>query len=159
MNEHEHQVALFNWARYNEVTYPELTLLYANPLGGKRPKRTAARMKAEGAKAGVPDITLPVARGDYHGLYIEMKAGKNKPTQKQWGWIDQLRRQNYAVHICYSWERARDVLVAYLEGDPLMQYGHPESALISVPYHDTLHFNWCSMCDEENMDVVERRET
>ena len=118
MTEHESQVALFNWAKFNEATYPELELLYANPLGGKRPKRTAARMKAEGAKAGIPDITLPVARAHYHGLYIEMKAGKNKPTVAQNWWLNRLVWEGYFVQVCYSWETARDVLVAYLENDP-----------------------------------------
>lgn len=114
MNEHQHQVALFDWARMNEGTYPELALLYANPLGGKRPKRTAARMKAEGAKAGVPDLTLPVARGGYHGLYIEMKAGRNKLTESQYWWLKRLRMEGYYTVVCYSWEEARDVLVDYL---------------------------------------------
>ena len=115
MNEHQHQVALFDWARMNERPYPELTLLYANPLGGKRPKRTAARMKAEGAKAGIPDITLPVARAGYHGLYIEMKVGRNKPTESQRWWLDALAMEGYRTTVCYSWEEARDVLIAYLQ--------------------------------------------
>jgi uncharacterized phage protein (TIGR01671 family) len=32
---------------------------------------------------GLDEICLPVARGDWHGLYIEMKAGKNKLTEAQ----------------------------------------------------------------------------
>lgn len=119
MNEHQHQVALFDWARMNEGTYPELALLYANPLGGKRPKRTAARMKAEGAKAGIPDVTLPVARGGYHGLYIEMKIAPNTPTESQKWWLDALAIEGYRTTICYSWEEARDVLVDYLENELL----------------------------------------
>ena len=119
MNEHQHQVALFDWARMNEGPYPELMLLYANPLGGKRPKRTAARMKAEGAKAGIPDVTLPVARGGYHGLYIEMKIAPNTPTESQKWWLDALAIEGYRTTICYSWEEARDVLVDYLENELL----------------------------------------
>ena len=117
-SEHEHQVALFQWAKFNEGTYPELALLYANPMGGKRPGRTGARLKAEGVKAGVPDITLPVARGGYHGLYIEMKYGKNRVTQKQDWWLRHLCLQGYRTGVCYSWEEARDVLVAYLRHAP-----------------------------------------
>ena len=90
MSEHDEQVALFQWAKLNEDRYPELAMLYANPLGGKRPRRTAARMKAEGAKAGVPDITLPVARCGFHGMYIEMKFGKGRLTSAQDWWLDQL---------------------------------------------------------------------
>ena len=117
MSEHDEQVALFQWAALNEDKYPELALLYANPLGGKRPGRTAARLKAEGVKAGVPDLTLPVARCGFHGLYIEMKWGKNQPTESQLWWMEQLRAQNYACVVCYGFEHARQALVLYLGGD------------------------------------------
>lgn len=34
-------------------------------------------------KNGVSDVCLPLARGIYHGFYIEMKYGKNKLTDEQ----------------------------------------------------------------------------
>jgi len=117
VSEHDEQVALFQWAALNQDRYPELALLYANPMGGKRPGRTAARLKAEGAKAGVPDLTLPVARCGFHGLYIEMKHGNNRPTASQEWWLQQLRDQDYAAVVCYGFEHARQVLVTYLAGD------------------------------------------
>ena len=40
-------------------------------------------LKKEGVKAGVPDIVLPVLRCTYHGLYIELKVGRNKTSLKQ----------------------------------------------------------------------------
>lgn len=122
MTEHEHQVALFQWAALNEQRCPALALLYANPLGGKRPKRTAIRMKAEGAKAGIPDITLPVPTHypecTVPGLYIELKVGANRPTKRQQWWIRQLREQGYQVEVCYGWEHARDVICEYLGIEP-----------------------------------------
>lgn len=117
MTEHEHQAALFHWAKLHEGNIPELALLYANPLGGYRPKATGRRMKREGVKAGIPDITLPVARGGDHGLYIEMKAGKNKPTKAQEWWITQLTKQGYRVVVCWDWTIARDTILEYLKGD------------------------------------------
>jgi len=115
VSEHDEQVALFQWAKLNEDRYPELALMYANPLGGKRPRRTAARMKAEGARAGVPDITLPVARCGFHGMYIEMKFGKGRLTPAQDWWLDQLIEQNYNCVVCYGFEDARQQIVNYLE--------------------------------------------
>lgn len=44
----------------------------------KRDKATAVALKRQGVKAGVPDICLPVARNGYHGLHIELKAGKTQ---------------------------------------------------------------------------------
>ena len=82
-NEAGAQETLFNWAQYRYARYPELELLYHIPNGGKRDACTAVNLKRQGVKAGVPDLHLPVARGGYHGLYIELKVGSNKPTQLQ----------------------------------------------------------------------------
>lgn len=61
------------------------------------------------------DLCLPVARSGFHGLYIEMKHGKNKPTKEQIKWIEALIKQGYAVYVCYSWDSAKDVLEKYLK--------------------------------------------
>lgn len=48
---------------------------------------TGGRLRAEGLKSGVPDLCLPSAHGQYHGLYIEMKrtqGSKTTPEQKEW---------------------------------------------------------------------------
>lgn len=57
---------------------------------------------------------MPVARGCYHGLFIEMKAGKNKATQEQIQWVEALRRAgNYAI-VCRGADEAIEVLQCYL---------------------------------------------
>ncbi len=66
----------------------------------------------------MPDINLPVARGGYHGLYIELKAGKNKTTRKQEEWIAALRQQGYHVSVCYGWEEAKETIENYLDEKP-----------------------------------------
>lgn len=109
------QIHLFLWAAYSTASMPELDLMYHIPNGGKRNITTAKRLKAEGVKAGVPDICLPVARGYYHGLYIELKAGRNKTTENQNKWIESLREQGYYVQVCYGWEEASKVIVEYLK--------------------------------------------
>ena len=112
--ESNEQQALFQWAKFMEQKYPELRLLYHPPNGGKRDKREAARLKREGVKAGVPDLCLPVARGEFHGLYIELKAGKNKPTDAQKEWISDLILQGYYACVCVGWEQAAEVIGDYL---------------------------------------------
>lgn len=94
---------------------PELELLYHIPNGGKRDITTAKRLKAEGVKAGVPDICLPVARGKYHGLYVELKAGKNKTTENQDRWLTALHNNGYCTSVCYGWEDAAKVISNYLK--------------------------------------------
>ena len=57
--------------------------LIAIPNGGKRNPREAGRLKAQGVKAGVSDLLLPFSSQGAHGLWIEMKAGRNKLTPNQ----------------------------------------------------------------------------
>ena len=91
-DESGHQEALFSWAAYRTGLMPELQYMYHVPNGGKRDKATAAVLKRQGVKAGVPDIMLPAARAGYHGLYIELKAGENTTTKKQKEWLEYLRQ-------------------------------------------------------------------
>ena len=91
--------------------------MYHIPNEGVRTKANGARLKAEGMKAGVPDICLPCARGGYHGLYIELKAGKNKPTKKQKEWSADLNAEGYYACVCWGWEAAQKVIEMYLKGE------------------------------------------
>lgn len=109
------QELLFRWVGYMSGKYPELELLYHIPNGGSRNRIEAANLKRQGVKAGVPDLCLPVPRREWHGLYIEMKAGKNTTTEKQEEWISALRGQGYVAEVCYGWERAAEVITKYIE--------------------------------------------
>ena len=114
MTEHDMQCSLIDQCRLYETQHPELELLFAVPMGGKRSKVTAARLKAEGAKAGVPDLCLAVARQGHHGLWIEMKLPGARPSTPQRWWIRRLREQGYRVEVCRSAQAAWDVLMEYL---------------------------------------------
>lgn len=114
--EHNSQVALFHWAFLERRKYPELELMFAVPNGGQRNKIVAAKLKAEGVKAGVPDIMLPVARGKYHGMALEMKAAKGRISDEQKYWHERLAVQGYYVAVCYSFDAARIELENYLKG-------------------------------------------
>lgn len=111
------QTCLFRWAAYSLGAHPELKLLHAIPNGGKRSKSEAARMKAAGVKAGVPDMFLPVARGGSHGLYIELKRIKGgRVSAEQLAWMEELTREGYTCAACHGWEEARKTILDYLKG-------------------------------------------
>lgn len=113
-HEASEQVKLFNWLSFMRGKYPELDLMYHIPNGGSRNVKEAANLKRQGVRAGVPDLCLPVARGSFHGLYIELKYDKNKPTNFQQQWLKNLQQQGYAVKVCYGWEDASKVICKYL---------------------------------------------
>lgn len=111
------QEALFEWAACQMGRMPELEYLHHVPNGGRRDKATAMALKRQGVKAGVPDIVLPAARAGYHGLYIELKAGRNTTTASQERWLGYLRRQGYYTAVCYGWQAAAGLIEKYLLRD------------------------------------------
>ena len=120
--EHKEQVALFEWADLMVRTgsHPELALLYAIPNGGRRDIQTAQRLKREGVRPGVLDVCLPVPRGSYAALYIEMKRPEDlvRPagvvSKEQKWWLTHLADAGNLACVCYGWTEARDVIVGYL---------------------------------------------
>lgn len=114
-SEHGEQAALVCWAKSLKNQHPELDLLFAIPNGGDRDRITAGKLKAEGVKAGVFDLMLPVPRKGYHGLWIEMKrvnGGVVSKEQKSWG--RNMVAQGYQAFICYGWLEAKSAICSYL---------------------------------------------
>lgn len=112
--EAQHQSAVMQWAQLNLAKYPELALLYHVPNGGKRDPIEAKHLKEQGVKSGVPDLCLPVPRGKYHGLYIEMKTENGNTSYEQDWWIEKLTEQGYFVEVCHGWESAVRVIEWYM---------------------------------------------
>lgn len=96
--------------------YPELAMLFHIPNGGKRDARTAAILKRQGVKAGVPDLCLPVPRGGYHGLFIELKTKTGRLSDNQERWLKALTIEGYKAIVCYGHEEATEALANYIRG-------------------------------------------
>lgn len=111
-----HQYAVMLWSEQVDVRkrWPELRLLHHIPNGGSRGKVEAAQMKRIGVKSGVPDLHLPVPRGGYASLYIELKTQTGKTSGNQDEWIDALRGERNCACVCHGWEEAVKCLKDYL---------------------------------------------
>ena len=141
--EHREQVELFKWAAkvaylgfdLADVERPstgqldcrkpveELNLLFAIPNGGSRGDNAISRqirgnqLKAEGVRAGVPDIFLPVRNRTYNGLFIELKRtdkSKSRVSAEQLMWVSNLEAQGFRVEVCYGANVAKEVIKEYL---------------------------------------------
>lgn len=116
MSEHEHQVCVAAWAALSSKQRPELDYLVAIPNGGARHKAVAGKLKAEGVRPGYPDLALNVARGGFHGLFIELKSLTGRASPQQNEWLARLNAAgNYAV-VCKGWLSAKECLENYLDG-------------------------------------------
>lgn len=115
--EHAEQVAFIHWA--DAYFNNRDCFVFAIPNGGLRNKMVAIKMKAEGVRAGVPDLFLPLPKGKYHGLFIEMKrlkgGGLTDPQKEK---IPLLESCGFKVAVCRGWEAAREAVLEYDKDTP-----------------------------------------
>lgn len=115
--EEQEQEWLMDWVELNTPAHPELALFYHIPNEGKRSYRTGRKLVAQGLKKGVPDNCLPVPRGRYAALYIELKRKRGgKTSEDQDDWIDALNRAGNRAVVCKGWEEAAAEIMAYIKG-------------------------------------------
>lgn len=114
--ESEEQQTFIQWVRMNKCRRRELSLMFSVPNGAPVTEFQRARLVSEGLSVGVPDMLLPVARGRYHGLAIEMKrmnGGVLRPEQARW--LDSLRREGWYAVVCAGAGNAINTTTAYLD--------------------------------------------
>lgn len=105
--EREFQAAVIQAAQWEALTTPQYNLLFHIPNENSH--------KTPGVKSGVPDLFLAVPVGKYGGLFIELKIGDNKPSQKQLDTISALRAAGYVCHIIWdSVDEVISCIAAYL---------------------------------------------
>ena len=103
------QEAVITICKFMENRYPELKLLHHCPNGGKRDRVSAAVLKRQGVKAGVPDLHLPVPKGQYASLYIEMKYGDGRLQKEQKEFLKQAADYgNFVACLLYTSPSPRD---------------------------------------------------
>lgn len=115
-NETQEQIWLMQWSQQPSIRqqYPKLKKLFHIP-NERSDKRQAAILKKMGVKRGVPDLCLPVPRGQFHGLFIEMKRSDGgKVSDDQLWWNEELTSDGYAAVFCNGWESGKEALLWYL---------------------------------------------
>jgi len=104
------------------LQYPSRALiLFAVPNGGGRSPIEAAIMKAEGVVAGVADLILLEARGNYGSLCIEMKtrSSKSRQSPNQKIWQEATQKAGNAYVVIRTFEDFQTVIRQYLALKPL----------------------------------------
>lgn len=119
------QCALFCWCSLPETraSYPDAVKLYSTHQNFTDAVK-GARAKQVGIRAGVADIFLPVAKGRFHGLYIELKIDPTNPlnfakkkkgtvSQAQKDFGEQVTADGYLWKVCEGWLNARVIIASY----------------------------------------------
>ena len=113
--EYQESLSLVQIAQWQRSKYPEASLLVHIPNEGKRTPRAGQALKNMGMARGFPDYILPVARGGYHSLAIELKAKGGRVSPEQKAWLDTLREQGWAAHVAFGAGQAWNVVKGYLD--------------------------------------------
>jgi len=116
--EHLEQCRVVEWVRQRVDTgaFAELDLLFAVPNGGKRDIRTAKKLKDEGVRRGVPDLMLPVSRGGYGGLFLEMKVKGGKVSKEQKDFMERVKEQGFFCAVVWDGLEAIELIDSYISG-------------------------------------------
>ncbi|MCM1364689.1 MAG: VRR-NUC domain-containing protein [Faecalibacterium sp.] len=114
--EEEEQKALFRWLAYAAGSVHNGLKWCVHIVNeGKRSVRNGAALKAMGLRKGFPDIFVPIATKEYHGLFIELKRTKGgRVSAEQQEWIDYLNSAGYFAKVCYGWFDAATTICEYL---------------------------------------------
>lgn len=103
------QQTCVTWFRYR---YPQKIIFHV-PNGGRRSFLEAVRLKKQGVTKGVPDIVVLEPSSAQHGLFVELKVGKNKLTKEQSEFFEKLKLRNYEAKVCYSLEDFQKITYEY----------------------------------------------
>jgi len=114
MPEHEEQVAFFDYVDIMMNSNPDYENIFAIPNAGKRSIGAGSYYRAEGLRAGVPDVFVAVPNAKFPGLFMEFKYKKGKTTEQQEQWLNRLSRVGYACVIVRSSDAAIRVVDKYL---------------------------------------------
>jgi len=117
------QAACIQWFRYQ---YPNI-VIFAIPNGGSRNPVEAAKLKRTGTLAGVADMFVMKSKEEpssfnperyihiWHGLFIELKIGKNKLSEQQSDFAAISMVNGYRYSICRSLDEFMNVVNDYLK--------------------------------------------
>lgn len=67
-----------------------------------------------GVKSGVSDLILPYPKGQYIGLFVEMKYGYNKLQDSQIEFLKDMSNNGHYVATCYTADDAIEIIKEYL---------------------------------------------
>ncbi len=118
-SEDTEQITVISWSRYQINAHPELVLLHHCPNGGSRNKAEAVKLKQMGVVAGIPDLSLPVPKGIYNGLYIEMKYDRGTLQESQKRILRALADNGHYCVVCYGADEAIKIIKEYVNLKPI----------------------------------------
>ncbi len=86
---------------------------------GRRRGKGIGWAKQQGLRKGIPDIHIPIPRGNFHGLWIELKREDEKEaevSEAQKAWLAFLNLHGHCARVCYGCDSAMETVKRYMNG-------------------------------------------
>lgn len=110
---HEEWKIQIDLCNYIDEKYPD-TLYTASIAGLKLPKQVGYRLSQMGYLKGCFDLLIEEPNKGYHGLRLEVKTEKGKPTKEQLEVQKKYRERNYKAEIIFGIDEGKKELDNYL---------------------------------------------
>jgi len=111
------QINLLNWLRFNYPDIWEDTIHIANQRSTSI--QYGKLLKKMGVKPGVSDLFVAVPKGNFSGLWLELKEGEGKPSKKQQNFLARMTARGYVAVCVVGLDAAKAAIEAYLQTDEL----------------------------------------
>jgi hypothetical protein len=72
-------------------------------------------LKNMGVKKGISDLFIPEPRGEYHGLWIEIKAKDGKKSTEQINFTNDMLSKGYFACFCFGSDEVINTIKWYLK--------------------------------------------
>lgn len=105
------QIKLFDWIRSRKDIFPFCFHIANERQTSPQQGRILKRM---GVKSGVSDIFVGIPSGRFNGMFLELKAGSNVPTDNQEKFMIDMSSQGYYCIWSCGYEKARESIEHYL---------------------------------------------
>ena len=113
------QIDIFNWIREHENKHPVLKTIFHTPNSFFGTNfGVITHLKKMGMRKGVYDIIVPVSKGNYAGLWIEVKKPKGKLSPEQLEYIDLINNHSdfpTLFKTTYDTQEGIDIIKDYLQ--------------------------------------------
>jgi len=112
-------IALYKWYKLQHREH--LDCYERHDVGGWRTKAEASILKAEGQQKGTSDLFIALPRGEFCGLYLEVKTGKTPttkrgtPTQEQTAFGFNKLKRGYCFKFGFGFDQCRDIINEYMK--------------------------------------------
>ena len=110
--ESNEQIVAMDWLRMQHPNVAEHTLHIGNER--KATYYMGYIMKRMGVLKGASDIFMAWPTKSYHGLFIEVKSKKGKPTPHQLAFLERMNAVGYLGKVCYGADEVISTMMDYL---------------------------------------------